>query len=241
MTLIRLESVTDATFAEVANPEPAGLQREILQWWAEYSRDRPTLFNGAMVACESHVLSADRTMQINWFRTCYAHYLIRRAPAFKLQPARSIYASVVLVSETGRIAVGEMAATTASPGRLQLPGGNIESDNTGLSLEVCRAAASRELAEEVGLDVAPQQLRLWRVKIGGEHDDIGLLFAVSNAVDEAKILDGFAQHTSKLIQAGQGPEFDKLLFLDRPPFGRISVDYLSAVCDAVQNERGDFK
>ncbi|WBP86531.1 NUDIX hydrolase [Kitasatospora cathayae] len=68
-----------------------------------------------------------------------------------------------------------MSATTTAPGGWQLPGGNVEPLAAGLTLDETelRRQACKELAEEIGVHAAPEDLALWPVT-RGEHGNIGV-------------------------------------------------------------------
>lgn len=207
-------------------------------WWSDFSRRRPSLFNGPLVACESCDVSADGAVEVTWYRTCYAHYLQRMAPQPVARPARALFCSIALIASSGRLVVGRMSPDTSSPNRLQLPGGNITLDAAGgLSLPHCAADACQELKEEVGISLDTSALRLWRIKVGGEFDDVGLIFKCRTPMTEAEILDAFELHCSLLRLAGESPELSGLDLIDPTTFElRPSVDcvdYLPMVVSAL--------
>jgi 8-oxo-dGTP pyrophosphatase MutT (NUDIX family) len=127
-----------------------------------------------------------------------------------------------------------MAGNTSSPGRLQLPGGNVTIGRTGLlSAESCAADACREFQEEVGIALQPTQLNLWRVKVGGRFDDVGIIYLCDLGMSEREIREAFDLHVRAERQAGMSSEFEELLFVDTDFFARATarewVDYLPIV------------
>ena len=211
-------------------------------WWKNFADANPTLFNGPLVGCSSCALDDDGTATLEWYSTSYAHYLQRKAPTPVTEPASALYCSVVLLSRTGDLVIGQMSETTSSPSRLQLPGGNITLPDQGeLSLAHCIANACEEVQEEVGLSLAPTALRFWRVKTGGAHSDIGIMFECQLAITNAEISDAFERHKEALRSRAEIPELDRLLFV-RPADLRLDafecVDYLPSVALALADERG---
>jgi hypothetical protein len=214
----------------------------LAEWWENFAASRPTLFNGPLVACSACALDEDGTATVAWYATSYAHYLQRGASAPVTDPARSLYCSVVLLSRTGELVIGQMSGTTSSPLRLQLPGGNITLPGPdGLSLAHCIANACEEVKEEVGLTLDEADLRLWRMKTGGAHDDIGIMFLCQLALSNAEISDIFERHKETLRAGGEIPELDRLLFVQPAHLSLDAfecVDYLPSVALALADERG---
>lgn len=209
-------------------------QRLLAAWWADFSAGKPALFNGAVLACSSCELMPAGELRIGWYMTNYAHYMQRAATAPIVAPARAIFCSVALRATSGNLLVGRMARSTSSAGRVQLPGGNITCGQTGvLSVESCADDACTEFREEIGIALRPSQLSLWRVKVGGLFDDVGIIFGCDLNISERDICQAFDAHVQAEREAGANPEFEELLFLGSDYFRRPAdgewVDYLSLV------------
>jgi hypothetical protein len=235
MTPVTFLDPTAFIFKEVSVED--GASQALIAWWKDYASMRPTLFNGRLIACLSCELGHDGSATIEWYQTSYAHYLQRAASTPVADPARALFCSVALLSETGELVIGQMSETTSSPLRLQLPGGNLTLPTAGeLSLAHCAADACQELREEVGVSLDVSALRLWRVKTGGDHDDVGIIFECRPALSNARIQDIFDRHHRALLSNGEAPEFDRLLFV-RPACFRSGafecVDYLRSVALAL--------
>ena len=210
------------------------VQRLLEAWWKQFSIEKPSLFNGRVLACRECELSPGGTIRIAWYETDYAHYMQRVASSPIATPARAIFCSVALRATSGDLLVGRMAENTSSPGRLQLPGGNVTIDRTGLlSADSCAVDACREFQEEVGISLLPTQLVLWRVKVGGRFDDVGIIYLCDLGMSEQKIREAFNLHARAEKQAGVSTEFDELLFVNTDYFlsatERDWVDYLPSV------------
>ena len=212
-------------------------------WWENWSATRPHFFNGSLIACQSCEMQSEGRVEIVWYRTCYAHYLQRAVPQPITAPAHALFSSVGVLSASGSLVVGRMSKRTSSPHRLQLPGGNIGLDATGsLSLSHCTEEACREFEEEVGISVPSESLKLWRVKTGGDFDDIGLVFVGRLAMSDIEIEQAFDNHQLALLDRGESPEFDRLMLV-RPSSACFSesaecVDYLPGVAKLLASELG---
>ena len=201
-------------FAETTG-EPPKVRASLAAWWKQFSINKPSLFNGPVAACRQCELSPSGAIRIAWYETDYAHYLQRVAVSPITTPARAIFCSVALRAASGALLVGRMAGNTSSPGRLQLPGGNVTVGRTGLlSAESCAEEACREFREEIGIDLRPDQLTLWRVKVGGRSDDVGIIFLCEPGRSEHEIRVAFDLHVKAVREAGMSSEFEDLLFVD---------------------------
>lgn len=231
MTPVTLVDPTGLIFKEVSAED--GVVLALAAWWKDHAAAYPTLFNGPLIACRSCELSHEGSASIEWYQTSYAHYLQRAAVTPAAGPARALFCSVALLSETGELVIGQMSETTSSPLRLQLPGGNVTLPTGGrLSLAHCAADACQEVREEVGVSLDVLDLRLWRVKTGGAHDDVGIMFECRSKLSNAQIQDIFDRHQQALLSNDEPSEFDRLLFV-RPAGFRSDafecVDYLPSV------------
>ena len=240
VTPVTLLKPTVVAFTQVGLEHDVSLA--LAGWWENFAATKPTLFNGPLVACNSCEFDHDGAATVAWYATSYAHYLQRWAPAPVMEPARALFCSVAMLSRTGELVIGQMSETTSSPLRLQLPGGNITLPGpAGLSLAHCIVNSVEEVKEEVGLLLDESTLRFWRVKTGGAHDDIGIMFLCQLALSNAEILDIFERHKEVLRSVGEIPELDRLLFVQPDSLSLDAfncVDYLPAVALALAAERG---
>jgi 8-oxo-dGTP pyrophosphatase MutT (NUDIX family) len=71
-----------------------------------------------------------------------------------------VFVCVLQPASDDRLLVGQMSASTSSPGLIQLPGGKLEPSPPGeeLTIETLRRHASTELAEETGIVANPDDL-----------------------------------------------------------------------------------
>lgn len=236
MTDIRLHSTEAIRFRQVVHNLDLSERASILSWWNIQMNLQPSLFNGPLIACHNYEVVQDGISLIDWFKTDYAHYISRNNPAIMVAPARAIFCSVAVVTSAGRLLVGRMAPGTASPGRVQLPGGNISNEDWDVSLDSTARDARREFMEEVGIDVSPQDLELWRVKVGGRFDDLGLIFRLNRLISETDILQQFRARVGRLKAANCEPEFSQIAFVaatDGLDMFGPPVDYLPMVLSEI--------
>ncbi len=144
-----------------------------------------------------------------------------------------MFVNVVQPTKGGRVMVARMSSSTAAPGRWQLPGGSVEppQERDALDASAVRRHAARELAEETGVDLPPEDLRLWAIT-RGQHRSIGLIF-LAPALSSERLCECFEAVTALERASGADPELDRIALvrsaaevadLDGP-----RVDYLEPV------------
>jgi ADP-ribose pyrophosphatase YjhB (NUDIX family) len=176
--------------------------------WSMAVQDNPALFDGPVVACAELGWIGPHALRLSWARVTYRHYALRRVPGATALP--SLFVNVVQPTDDGRVLVARMSPSTAARGRWQLPGGSVEPPHDGQVLDeaALRGHASRELAEEMGIDTAPEVLRLWAVT-RGENSSIGLTY-LTPALPERLLRDSFAAAARAERAQGRDPELDQI-------------------------------
>ncbi|MFF0409687.1 NUDIX hydrolase [Kitasatospora sp. NPDC004745] len=175
------------------------------QVWEQATQANPDLYDGPAVVCTDAAYDGD-TLVLSWAPVTYRHFALRRVPG--APQVSSVYVTVAQPVDAGGVLVGRMSASTAAPGRWQLPGGNVEPPVDGAVLDEAelRRQACRELAEEVGVHAAPQDLTLWAVT-RGEHGNIGVHYEAPVLPEEV-----VREQFQALVQAetvnGCTPELD---------------------------------
>jgi 8-oxo-dGTP pyrophosphatase MutT (NUDIX family) len=161
----------------------------------------------------------------------YRHYALRRVPGATALP--SLFVNVVQPTDDGRVLAARMSPSTAAPGRWQLPGGSVEPPCDGALLDESALAgqAARELAEELGIGVAAEDLRLW-VVTRGENRSIGLTY-LAPALPEAKLRAGYTAAAAADRLRGREPELDAIALLRSPAelasLASPHADYLAPI------------
>ncbi|MEV4011646.1 NUDIX domain-containing protein [Nonomuraea angiospora] len=199
--------------------------------WNEAVKANPSLFDGPVVACAGVEWEGPHSLVLSWARVTYRHYALRRVPGASWLP--SLFVNVVQPTDDGRVLVARMSSSTAAPGRWQLPGGSVEppEHHEGLDAAAVRGHAAREMAEETGVELAPDALRLW-VVTRGENRSIGLTF-LAPPQSAAVLGERFDAVTAAERALGRDPELDRIALVRSPAelagLDGPQVDYLEPV------------
>ncbi|MET7313599.1 NUDIX hydrolase [Streptomyces sp. NPDC005134] len=182
--------------------------------WDMAVRANPTLFDGPVVACEGLERTGPRILRLSWVRVTYRHYALRRVPGATALP--SLFVNVVQPTDDGRVLAARMSPSTAAPGRWQLPGGSVEPPQDGAVLDESALAgqAARELAEELGISVAAEDLKLWVVTCG-QNGSVGLTY-LAPALPEATLRADFTAAAAAERIQGREPELDDIVLVRSP-------------------------
>jgi 8-oxo-dGTP pyrophosphatase MutT (NUDIX family) len=174
---------------------PSEVRAEMDRRWDRAVERQPTLFDGPAVASVGVEQRAE-TLVLRWARISYRYRALRQVPGAPWLPA-SVFVTVVQPTEDGRLLVARPSGWTAAAGRWTVPGGSAEPpvDSADLSVDGLRAHAARELAEEIGIDVALTDLNLFAVS-RGEFGNIGLHFRAP-PLPEALL----RKHHAELVEA----------------------------------------
>lgn len=221
-------------FAEVLNPLTEIIKEEILFWWNNYQISHPKLFNGNIIAYHDHIYTSENKLKLNWFLTNYAHYLQRSSDINLIKPASAIFCSILLFTSEGTIAIVKMSSNTSVPNKLMLPGGNIEIKNgKNITISECKENASRELFEELGINILSSQLEFWRLKMGGIFNDVGFIYINKIRITEDYIRSKFSEHLLELNKKNRINEIKEILFINNETKNIMEnfeiVDYLPSV------------
>lgn len=230
---VDLFDVHQLRLAEVDAPPVS--PEDQLAWdrvWDKAVQANPNLFDGPAVACAGLEWEGPHSLVLSWARVTYRHYALRWVPgATSWLP--SLFVNVVQPTDDGCLLAARMSASTAAPGRWQLPGGSVESpeDHDVLDEAALRRHAARELAEETGIDTAPDDLTLWAVT-RGEHRSIGLTYLAPRQL--ASVLrERFAAVAAAERALGREPELDQIALVRSPDeladLDGPHVDYLEPV------------
>ncbi|MEV7381939.1 NUDIX domain-containing protein [Streptomyces lydicus] len=201
--------------AEAAEPPLAPQDAEARdRVWDMAVRANPTLFDGPVVACGGMEWTGPRILRLSWVRVTYRHYALRRVPGATALP--SLFVNVVQPTDDGRVLAARMSPSTAAPGHWQLPGGSVEPPQDGAVLDESALAgqAARELAEELGIGAAAEELKLW-VVTRGENGSIGLTY-LAPALPEATLRAAFTAAAEAECVQGRDPELDNIVLVRSP-------------------------
>ncbi|MFD3993564.1 NUDIX hydrolase [Streptomyces sp. NPDC058583] len=202
----------------VEHPPPALTpweRGEVDRLWAGTKARSPTTFDGPLVASLGIDLPAPGVLVARWARLSYRYRALRVLRTAGDVPG-SVFVTVLLPTERGLV-VGRGAPPTAAPGRWTLPGGSAEppADGRPLDGEALRRDAARELAEELGVRIADEELRLFAITRGRRFGSLGFHF-LAPTVTRALVLRRHAELVAAETGHGAGPELDEVAFVSSP-------------------------
>jgi 8-oxo-dGTP pyrophosphatase MutT (NUDIX family) len=177
--------------------------------WEEAVSGNPYLFDGPMVACMGWERQ-ERELVLSWARATYRYRALRGIRGVNGWTPGSVFVTVLQPTDDGELVVGRESATTSAPGRWQLPGGVAEPPEAGATLDLSALGrhAARELAEETGIDVEPEDLTLWGVT-RGNTGNVGVHF-LAPRLPVALVRESHAALVASSAAQGPGPELDRL-------------------------------
>lgn len=230
---VELSGVRRLLLAETDPPRLSDDQTAAMtRRWEEAVAANPSLFDGPTVVCAGLKWKDPETLLLTWYRATYRLYVLRLDPLHAVS-APSVFVSVAQPSDDGRLLVARMASSTAHSGRWQLPGGTIEPPEAGAALDVecLRRHAAQELAEEVGRDVASEDLELWTVT-RGDKGNVGVHFRAPACPADA-LTKQYTQLVAAESAQGRTPELDRIAFIgsdaDVAGLGGRCADFLPAL------------
>ncbi|WP_228982266.1 NUDIX domain-containing protein [Streptomyces sp. DH12] len=211
---VDLFDVKRLLFVEVEEPALSPSDEAARDYvWNQAIQANRSLFDGPVVACGGLEWTDPHTLRLSWVRVTYRHYALRRVPGATALP--SLFVNVVQPTVDGRVLAARMAPSTAAPGRWQLPGGSVEPPQDGEALESTLAKqAARELAEELGVDVTAEHLKLY-VVTRGENGSIGATY-LAPPLPEATVRTAFRAAAAAERAQGREPELDGIALVRSP-------------------------
>ncbi|MBS4190145.1 hypothetical protein KHA94_07995 [Bacillus sp. FJAT-49705] len=232
MKPIVIETAPDNVKVKLDN-RPINLPFEIRQQhhhhWEQQIGKNPSLRNGAAYTI-TKIDKNPEELEVTVAKTDYKHYLFTLHHEDCAAPCKVIYTCAAVITSDHHIAIGRMNEATSTPGRLQFTGGGLdESDLVGsifdLEKNICK-----EIKEEMGVDIHSSSTRSFLpkfIKHKGSHDFWAVMYELSVHSTAEALHTQFLKHNQQLIESGQQPEFDELLFI---PLEKAAIEAF------VQNE-----
>lgn len=202
---------------------PEAIKGMINDYWRQLILKGKAFTRGDVFTIRS-ISETDRSIHIDLFLTDYAHYIATINGILKNGSflCKVIYSAVLIKTNDGYFALGQMGQQTSTPGRIQCPGGGITKEDLtrANTIDIARNAAI-ELFEETGLRTdSPDYscgLTPKYIKTGGDFDFIGIVFIAETSLSRNALYDLFSQHNKNLIKEGQSPELMDLIFIKDSP------------------------
>jgi ADP-ribose pyrophosphatase YjhB (NUDIX family) len=226
----------DLVEGEMPALDPA-TQAELDRLWAAAVAENPSLFDGP-VAVSVGVQPRGRDISLVWARATFRSFGLRQIPGAPV--VASLFVAVIQPTDDGRLLIGRMSPSTASPGRWQLPGGIVEPPTRGqlLNSAALRRHAATELLEETGADVSVEQLSLWLVTRAAHGNTVVIYVAPPQPA--VALTRTFAGHLRRERDSGRDPELTEVAFVRSPAdLGALPdsrVDYLDDVVAAFRRD-----
>ncbi|GAA1956160.1 NUDIX hydrolase [Kitasatospora viridis] len=229
---VELFEVRRLSLVETPPPEVPPEQLAAMELaWAAAVAENPALFDGPVTTCTGVTGLGSEALEIRWAPIGFRYWALRRVPGARR--VGSFFVTVLQTDEHGRLLLGRESASTAAPGRWQLPGGSVEPPEPGrpLDLAALRRHATVELVEEVGIVTPPQALDL-RFVTRGRYGSTGVHFRAP-ARPAAELLDQYALLAAAERAEGREPELERLALIADPAEVALLegtlVDYLAPV------------
>ncbi|MDX2202370.1 MAG: NUDIX hydrolase [Hyphomicrobiaceae bacterium] len=209
------------------------LEARVAANWLRAQASSPGLFNGSILSPIGLEIAGD-AVAVDVRHSSYAHYTWSRQADADEHAARpgALFVSVVVPVDARTLVVGRMSPSTSTPGLVQLPGGCIPPASQATQ------AALDELREELGLDLAPSDLRTVGIINRKSPFDVGIVMC-SRTLSWSSVRLAFGALLERERSASLESEFSELglavAYSGRCRIGieGQAVDYLPAVMDAM--------
>lgn len=162
--------------------------------WHMLVAKNPYLFNGRVLLMHRNLVTErahGRVLEGSCFEAEYKAFLAWRDFGFPDDGVRNCFAMPALRSIDGAFILGEMAPSTASPGRIYFPAGTPEPADIRADLVDLEGNVLRELAEETGIGSAEVALSPgWTIVSEGPR--LACMKIAQSALPAAAIVDRIA-------------------------------------------------
>lgn len=194
---------------------PEDIRNNHNRFWNEQISKNPALRNGEAFTI-TDIRQTPEKLEITVAKTDYKHYLYTMHHPTCDHPCKVIYSCASVITKDNHIAFGKMNQTTSTPGRLQFTGGGLEESDLRDSVFDIEENISRELKEEMGLDIHSLGTRSFLpkfIKHKGSHDFWAVMYELSLDITAEELHEHFLNHNQNVIENGQQPEFDEFLLV----------------------------
>ena len=171
---------------------PKEIQSEIDKYWEIRLKQNRKLIRGR-VFCILNIEEKKDEFVFNLGYSDYAHYLYTLNNEVQEKYACKVcFAVGLIMTSDDKYIVGQMNADTATPMRLQLPGGGLEEQDFIEGKMNLEKNLSRELLEEVGIDLKNKEVveyaKLKYIKKGGVGGFVAFVYKIKINITGEKYL-----------------------------------------------------
>lgn len=195
---------------------PDNVQADINAYWAKRLRENPKLRRGKVYCIRDIIEYPDRTIY-NMVETDYAHYLYTlNCDVEEKYTCKVCFAVGLIITSDNKYIIGQMSKDTATPLRLQLPGGGLEEQDI-IDGKVClERNLDRELKEEIGFGLFDNQMvhsaELTYIKNGGTGKFVAFIYSVISTLTSSEYISYYKNFCSTLQDK---PELCNIFLVDR--------------------------
>ncbi len=227
---------------------PNNVQVKINAYWEKRLRENVKLRRGKVYCIRDVIYHVDKTTY-NLVSTDYAHYLYTLNCDIEEKYACKVcFAVGLIITSDNKYIIGQMDEDTATPLRLQLPGGGLEEQDICDGRVCLDKNLDRELKEEVGFGLFDKQLvlssKLTYVKHGGIGKFVAFIYSIKITLSSSEYTSYFRNFCATLQDKS---ELCNIFFIDRESeavdefFNTLQMpvaDYLYPVI-AIDTKEGD--
>ena len=197
------------------------LQAKIDSFWNEIQKDESYLWNGEILNVDKVELGKD-LINVTCNKTNYAHYLYDSRVGIVDEASKCIafWAGIIPITSDGYYIVGVMSDETASPNRLQIPGGNIDINDLINNEVSIVSSIKREFYEEVGIDLNNNDLvKDYSLKYLELPEDkrnaCGMIFETNLNISKNDFEKQYLHYVNALRKNNGEVEFKNVVFIDK--------------------------
>lgn len=195
---------------------PEHIQKNIDNYWKIRLNNNKKLIRGK-IFCIQDIIDNTNEINIKLVDTDYAHYLYTLNNVIEKEYAcRVCFAVGLIITSDNKYIIGQMNKDTATPFRLQLPGGGLEEKdivNGNICLE---GNLDRELKEEVGFSIADEKIvassELRYIKKGGDGEFIAFIYKIKLKISSEEYSSYFEEYCKSLLNE---PELCNVFFVSK--------------------------